>query len=123
MGIGIVRAGRGFSPLLREGISNEFRLQYKHIPGTPQAARELRLGAAHLFLDKETLAAVEMAIIERGIETGVVRGTTRYGLRFNNPIGYRIGADGTRIPLYYGELKLSSDGLYHVIPRTGPARP
>lgn len=119
-GIGILRAGRG---LAMEGLSNEFRKQYKHIPGTREAARELRLGAAHLFIDKETLAAVEEAIIERGIKTGTIRGTTRYGLRFTNPIGYRLGADGSRIPLYYGELKLSPDGLYHVIPRTGPATP
>lgn len=121
-GAGIIRAGRG--GLSAENLANEFRQQYKHIPGTRQAARELRVGgSAHLFLDKETLAAVEAAILGRGIQTGVIRGTTRYGIRFTNSIGYRIGADGSRIPLYYSELKLSPDGLYHVIPRTGPATP
>lgn len=125
LGIGaagvVVRAGRG---LAVESLANEFRLQYKHILGTRQAARELRVGgSAHLFLNEGTLAAVEAAILERGIKTGVIRGTTRYGLQFTNPVGYRIGADGAKIPLYYGELKLSPDGFYHVIRRTGPATP
>ncbi len=45
----------------------------------------------------------------------------RFGLWFEEPIGVRIAPDGSRIPLHYGEAKVSQDGLYHVIPRTGPA--
>jgi hypothetical protein len=43
-------------------------------------------------------------------------------LRFDEPIGFRIDAQGNKIPLYYGEMKLNPNtGLYHVIPRTGPS--
>ncbi len=45
------------------------------------------------------------------------------GLRFNQPIGYRIDASGNKIPLHYGELKLDpATCRYHVIPRTGPSK-
>ncbi|MEZ2239449.1 hypothetical protein [Microcoleus sp.] len=43
----------------------------------------------------------------------------RYGLYFSEPIGYILKADGTRIPLNYGEVKIKkTTGKYHVIPRT-----
>ena len=59
----------------------------------------------------------ERAIFERGQSTGNIRGWDRYGLQFDLPIGYRIGVDGGRTPLFYGEIKMRN-GLYHVIPRT-----
>lgn len=34
---------------------------------------------------------------------------------------YRISKDETKIPLYYGEMKIKGD-KYHVIPRTKPSR-
>lgn len=34
-----------------------------------------------------------------------------------------IAANGSRILLFYGEAKVGADGLYHVIPRTGPSLP
>ncbi|WP_414675396.1 DUF6972 family protein [Methylocaldum sp.] len=78
-------------------------------------------GAAHVFESKEALAEAEGAILERGQFTGNVRGWDRYGLQFDTPIGYRIGSDGSRTPLTYGEIKIR-DGLYHVIPRSGPGQ-
>ncbi len=36
-------------------------------------------------------------------------------------IGYRININGTRIPLHYGEIKVTGD-KYHVIPRTRPSQ-
>ncbi|WP_422879852.1 DUF6972 family protein [Nodosilinea nodulosa] len=34
-----------------------------------------------------------------------------------------LRADGSRKPLYYGEIKIvKATGEYHVIPRTGPRR-
>ena len=74
-----------------------------------------------MFKDEKALRKVEQAILERGKYTGTVRGWERYGLKFDSPIGYRIGADGSKIPLHYGEIKLK-DGMYHVIPRTGPVQ-
>ena len=76
-----------------------------------------------MFTDKATLAAVENALFEGGQFTGVVRGTERFGLMFESPIGARIAADGRSIPLFYGEAKVGADGLYHIIPRTGPSLP
>ncbi|KYF90930.1 hypothetical protein BE20_32750 [Sorangium cellulosum] len=105
--------------------------ELKHIPksieGTPAAERLItREGAAHVFPDMATLARVENAIFEGGQFTGaIVRGgtvTERFGMMFKTPIGYRIAADGSRIPLYYGEAKISANGPYHVMPRIGPAR-
>ena len=64
---------------------------------------------------------VDQAIIENEELTGTIRGHERYGLYFPEPIGYRISEDGSRIPLYYGEMKVKGD-KYHVIPRTGPSR-
>jgi hypothetical protein len=47
----------------------------------------------------------------------------RYGLYFSELIGYILKADGTRIPLNYGEVKIKkTTGKYHVIPRTRPRR-
>lgn len=93
------------------------------MPGTKASQRLIRKeGAAHVFTNKATLSKVESAIFERGEFTGKVRGTERYGLRFDKPIGYRVTAEGSKLPLHYGELKLNENGLYHVIPRTGPSR-
>jgi hypothetical protein len=95
----------------------------KRLPGTKESAKLIQKeGAAHVFTDKASLSQAEAAILERGQLTGSVRGTERYGLLFEEPIGYRISQDGSRIPLNYAELKLGPDGRYHIIPRTGPAR-
>ncbi len=94
----------------------------KHLPNTPQSARLIRKeGAAHVFPDEATMKRVAQAIMEQGEKTGVVRGHERWGLRFAEPIGYRIDAAGNALPLYYGELKVSGEH-YHVIPRTGPSQ-
>ena len=95
----------------------------KHLPNTPQMQRLLRKGlAAHVFKDSETLYRVAQAIIERGEYTGQVRKYDRYGLYFSELIGYRISPDGTRQPLYYGEIKINEYDQYHVIPRAQPSR-
>ena len=57
---------------------------------------------------------------EKGEFTGIIRNHERYGLYFSKPIGYRISADGSQIPLYYGD-KLSGE-RYYVIPRTSPSQ-
>jgi len=42
-----------------------------------------------------------------------------YGLYFSAPVGSLIKADGSRIPLYYAEIKIiKGTNIYHVIPRT-----
>ena len=47
----------------------------------------------------------------------------RYGLYFPEAIGYIIRVDGSRTPLYYGEIKIvKATGEYHAIPRTSPRR-
>ncbi|WP_442944968.1 DUF6972 family protein [Nostoc sp.] len=51
----------------------------------------------------------------------MIRGYDRYGMFFNEPVGYRISPDGSRILLYYGEIKINADNQYHVIPRTRPS--
>jgi hypothetical protein len=115
------------------GINRELRLDArnslfdKHLPGTSQVERLLRKeGKAHIFNDRDTLDAVTEAIIERGYLTGVEDETDdyeRYGLYFDDPIGYQIRADGSRIPLYYAEIKIiKGTDTYHVIPRTRPRR-
>jgi hypothetical protein len=99
----------------------------RHLPGTAQVRRLLRKeGRAHVFNDRETLERVAQAIIEGGERTGEADETDdyeRYGLYFSNVIGYIIKADGSRTPLYYGEIKIvKATGEYHAIPRTGPRR-
>ena len=99
----------------------------KHLPGTSQVERLLRKeGKAHVFNGRATLNAVAAAIIERGYLTGVEDETDnyeRYGLYFDDPIGYQIRVDGSRIPLYYAEIKIiKGTDIYHVIPRTKPRR-
>lgn len=52
-----------------------------------------------------------------------MRGYDRYGLYFTEAIGYRIDPDdNSRIPLFYGEVKIDAENRYHVIPRTQPSR-
>lgn len=103
-------------------ISIDARQVAKHIVGTPQMQRLLKRGlAAHVFNDETTMNIVAQAIIENGQFTGIIRGYERYGMFFDELIGYRISPDGSRIPLYYGEIKINADDQYHVIPRTRPS--
>jgi hypothetical protein len=109
----------GVKRLSAEGLAFELKHLPKHLEGTSAANRLIRKeGAAHVFESREALGAVEQAIMQRGQFTGSVRGWDRYGLQFDTPIGFRVGADGSRTPLFYGEIKVR-DGMYHVIPRTG----
>ncbi|NJL23046.1 MAG: hypothetical protein HC895_23045 [Leptolyngbyaceae cyanobacterium SM1_3_5] len=99
----------------------------RHLPNTPQVQRLLRReGRAHVFIDRETLERVTRAIIERGERTGIEDEEDdydRYELYFSEAIGYIIKADGSQIPLYYGEIKIVKEtGEYHAIPRTSPRR-
>lgn len=77
-----------------------------------------------MFKDFATMEFVVQAIIERGELTGVEDENDdyeRYGLYFDEPIGDQIKADGSRLPLYYAEIKIVKGGnQYHVIPRTKP---
>ncbi len=94
----------------------------KHLPDTPQMQKLLqREGSVHVSNDQSTLERVAEAIIQNGELTGTIRGHDRYGLYFDEAIGYRLDADGNRTPLYYGEIKVKGD-KYHVIPRTRPSR-
>lgn len=79
-----------------------------------------KYGSAHVFNELPTLSRVESEIFARGGNTGVAREWNRYGLFFEKPIGTRIGQDGTRTLLHYGEMKMRENGLYHLVPRTGP---
>lgn len=40
---------------------------------------------------------------------------------FTEAIGDRISPDGSRIPLFYGEVKIDANNRYHAIPRTRPS--
>jgi hypothetical protein len=133
-GGGLLSAGAELIPLGRfaaggggrafTGTAYELGHIAKHLEGTAQASRLIRReGAAHVFTDRAIFEAVENAIFEGGQFTGVVRGYERFGLMFESPIGVRIAANGSRIPLFYGEAKVGADGLYHVFPRTGPSVP
>jgi hypothetical protein len=91
--------------------------------GLPLNCGQCGLGAACGVGDAAGRCApivVENAILERGVHTGTVRGSHRFGLMFKDVIGTRIAPDGSRTSLFYGELKLK-DGFYHVMPRIGPA--
>ncbi len=94
----------------------------KHLPNTPQSDRLMRRGrAAHVFNDENTLLRVAQAIILEGTHTGFFRGYDRYGLMFAEAIGVRIDPTGSKIPLFYGEVKIDADNKYHPIPRTQPS--
>jgi len=105
-----------------EGVAYEFKFVNRHLAGTSEAAKEVAKGGAHVFKDLSTLSRVETEIFARGVPTGTTRGFARFGVRFSEPIGERIGNDGTRTALNYGEMKLRENGLYHIIPRTGPSK-
>ena len=109
---------------LRQAIPDDAHTR-KHLPDTPEATEFIEHeGAAHCFLDRQTMVRVNEEILARGEYLGVVRGHERWGLLFPEPIGFRIAGDGTTHPLFYGELKLSlRTGRYHVIPRTRPSKP
>jgi RHS repeat-associated protein len=116
---------QGLDRYVGNGLSYQISPSYldKHIAGTNKANSVLRgEGNNHVFTDRETLSYVEQEILKRGQHTGRVKGTERYGLYFDQPIGYRIDSTGRKIPLRYGELKIRDDGLYHVIPRTSPSK-
>ncbi|MFQ4135774.1 DUF6972 family protein [Nodosilinea sp. PGN35] len=106
---------------------SRLNLVHRHLPGTAQVERLLKKeGRAHVFNSLETLQQVTKAIIERGERTGADDEDDdyeRYGLYFSEAIGYMLRTDGSRKPLYYGEIKVvKATGEYHAIPRTGPRR-
>lgn len=108
------------------GIHRELRLDWrhvaKHLPNTPQMQKLLQQeGSAHVFNDQATMERVANAIIQSGDFIGTIRGHERYGLYFDQPIGYRLDAGGQPTPLYYGEMKVKGE-RYHVIPRSRPSR-
>jgi RHS repeat-associated protein len=104
-------------------LSFELKHRNKHLPNTTQSDKLLRQGKpAHVFNDVDTMSRVEAEILTRGKFTGTVRGTDRFGLRFDESIGTRIAPDGSKIPLHYGEIAVKLDGRFHVIPRTGSAK-
>ena len=93
----------------------------KHLPDTPQMLKQLKEdGKAHIFNDRATLFEVTEALFENGEFIGTVRGHERYGMYFNQSIGYRIDLKGNRLLLYFAEMKIIK-GEYHVIPRTKPS--
>ncbi len=95
----------------------------KHLPDTPQVQRLLRKGrSAHVFASEEVMFQVVRAIIERGEYTGTIRNYERYGLFFPDPIGFRVDPNGSKIPLFYGEVKIDANDRYHPIPRTRPSK-
>ncbi len=103
------------------GLASQIKHIDKHLPDTNKSNKLIRTtGSAHVFTDKQTLANVTNEVFERGAYTGTVRGSDRFGLIFNEPIGYRISNDG-RKPLYYAEMKVQ-DGFYHLNPRTRAGR-
>ncbi len=63
-------------------------------------------------------------IVEKGERTDLKDETDyyeRYGLYFAQPIGYQLRSDGTKLLLYYAEIKIiKGTNIYHVIPRTKP---
>ncbi|NJL65698.1 MAG: hypothetical protein HC894_00325 [Microcoleus sp. SM1_3_4] len=108
------------------GINSQITLDSrhiaKHLPDTPQMRRLLNKGrAAHVFNDETTMNWVAQAIIEDGEFTGRIRGYDRYGMFFVKSIGYRVDPDGSRLLLYYGEIKVDAENRYHVIPRSRPS--
>jgi hypothetical protein len=93
----------------------------KHLPDTSQMLKLLKEdGKAHVFNDRQTLLEVTEALFESGEFIGMVRGHERYGMYFDRAIGYRIDLEGTRLLLYFAEMKIIK-GEYHVIPRTKPS--
>lgn len=111
---------------IMSGIDREIFLDPKHspkhLPNTPQSQRLLLKGRSiHVFNDENTMLRVSQAIIERGEYTGSIRNYERYGLFFAEAIGYRISPDSSRIPLFYGEVKIDANNRYHTIPRTRPS--
>jgi RHS repeat-associated protein len=119
-GLGSLETASAKAGLSMEGKAYEFGLVNKHLLGTAAAEREIAGGSAHVFNDLSTLSRAESEIFSRGTYTGSQGGFTRFGFRFGEPIGTRIGKDGTTTALDYGEMKLRANGLYHIIPRTGP---
>ena len=82
----------------------------RHLPNTLQVQRLLRTeGRAHVFNCSETLEQVTQAIIEAGERSGIDDESDdyeRYGLYFSEASGYIIRIDGSKTPLYYGEIKI-----------------
>ena len=129
--VGLLVGGlRGTGEVANAGIpmagkAYEIGLLNRHLPETAAAAKAVAKdqAGAFVFKDLSTLSRVEAEIFARGEYTGTVRGWERFGVRFNEPIGTQIRKNGTTTVLDYGEMKIRSNGLYHVTPRTGPAKP
>lgn len=103
------------------GLNLAERHVQRHLPDTPQMLKVLKEdGKAHVFHNKQTLLEVTEALFENGQFIGVVRGHERYGMYFDQAIGYRIDLEGNRLLLYFAEMKIIN-GEYHVIPRTKPS--
>ena len=94
----------------------------RHLPNTPQMLKLLKEdGKAHVFNDRQTLLEITEALFEDGQFIGIIRGHERYGMYFDQAVGYRIDLEGNRSPLYFAEMKIIK-GEYHVIPRAKPSK-
>jgi hypothetical protein len=103
------------------GLSLAERHVQKHLLDTPQMLKQLKEdGKAHVFKDRQTLFEVTEVLFKEGQFIGVVRGHERYGMYFDQAIGYRIDLEGNRLLLYFAEMKIIK-GEYHVIPSTKPS--
>jgi hypothetical protein len=105
--------------LSMEGLAYELRFAPKHLPGNPMP----KTGNLQVFNDLATRSRVESEIFARGVPTGNRADWLRVGVRFDDVIGYQTNADGTRIPLTYGQMKIDANGFYHLVLRTGPGKP
>lgn len=89
------------------GIVRASRFISRHLPQGRDVQKLLRQGkAAHVFLDEATMNRVESDLLVRGEFMATVRGHDRYGIGYQEPIGYRITPDGKKQLLYYAELKV-----------------
>lgn len=77
---------------------------------------------AHIFNDGTDLADLANKVWTEGEYAGNIRGWDRFVWNSPTPIGMRVQAGRASVPLSWVEIKVNSGGLYHLVPRTGPAR-
>lgn len=86
------------------GLAFGLRRLKKHLPDTVESWQLATKAddAAHVFNDLATLSRVESEIFARGVNTCFVRGSQRFGLYFDEAIGFRVENGRPTHALHYG---------------------
>jgi len=121
------------STTIHRAVRDDSKINRAHRLAGSEAQHELRNGrAAHVFNDDVDLLLLESCVWRYGVYIGRLgppgqRGLwDRFAWRSPSPIGRRVQRGKADVDLFWieikGKLNAGGDWIYHLVPRTRPAK-